>query len=272
MEIKEVSFSYHRKKKLLEQLSLTIPQGCTTAIIGPNGSGKSTLLGVLAANYAPSSGTVILDGQDLSRYKTREVARKLAVVHQHNTAPGDLTVEKLASFGRLPHRALLVPEREADREALEWALECTDLQDKRQKPLAELSGGERQRVWLALALTQKTPILFLDEPTTYLDIFYQYEMLDLIQRLGQEHSLTVVMVLHDINQAIHYSDHLIAMKDGQVVLEGAPEEIITAESVKSIYGVDVVVRKEQETGLYIIPVKKKKIESSKLRQKKIDKI
>jgi len=230
--------------------------GCTTAIIGPNGSGKSTLLGVLAANYAPSKGSVILDGQELSRLKPKEIARKLAVVHQQNTAPGDLTVEKLTSIGRLPHRSLLMPEREIDREAVEWALYCTDMLDKRHKPLAELSGGERQRVWLALALDQRTPILFLDEPTTYLDIFYQYEMLDLIQRLGQEHGLTVVMMLHDMNQAIHYSDHLIAMKAGQIVLEGPPEEVITAQSVKSVYGVDVVVKRESETGLYIVPVRR----------------
>ncbi|MFE4712735.1 ABC transporter ATP-binding protein [Paenibacillus sp. NPDC056722] len=256
MEIKELSFSYHRNKKLLEQLNLTIPMGCTTAIIGPNGSGKSTLLGVLAANYTPSSGSIILDGRELARLKPREIARKLAVVHQQNTAPGDLTVEKLASFGRLPHRSLLVPEREEDREAVDWALACTDMQDKRLKPLAELSGGERQRVWLALALAQRTPILFLDEPTTYQDIFYQYEMLDLIRRLGREHGLTVVMVLHDMNQAIHYSDHLIAMKAGQVVLEGPPEEVITADSVKAVYGVDVVVKREPETGLYIVPKRK----------------
>ncbi|MNI61015.1 putative siderophore transport system ATP-binding protein YusV [compost metagenome] len=139
---------------------------------------------------------------------------------------------------------------------MEWALACTDLQEKRQKRLAELSGGERQRVWLALALAQRTPVLFLDEPTTYLDIFYQYEMLDLIRRLGREHGLTVVMVLHDMNQAIHYSDHLIAMKSGQVVLEGPPEEVITADTVKAVYGVDVVVRRESDTGLYIVPVKR----------------
>lgn len=258
MEIKELSFSYHRNKKLLGQLNLKIPMGCTTAIIGPNGSGKSTLLGVLAANYMPSSGSVILDGQEMATLSPREIARKLAVVHQQNTAPGDLTVEKLVSFGRLPHRSMLLPEREGDREAVDWALACTNLQNKRQKPLAELSGGERQRVWLALALAQRTPILFLDEPTTYLDIFYQYEMLDLIQRLGHEHGLTVVMVLHDMNQAILYSDHLIAMKEGRVILEGKPEEIITAGAVKAVYGMDVVVKHEPETGLYIVPVKKKR--------------
>lgn len=256
MEIKELSFSYRRGKKLLEQLNLNIPMGRTTAIIGPNGSGKSTLLGVMAANYKPLTGSVILDGKDLADCKLREIARQLAVVHQQNTAPDDLTVEKLAAFGRLPHRSLLSAEREADREAVEWALTCTDLQDKRQKPLAELSGGERQRVWLALALAQRTPVLFLDEPTTYLDIFYQYEMLELIRRLGKEHGLTVVMVLHDMNQAIHYSDHLIAMKAGQVVLEGPPEEVIHADSVKAVYGVDVVVRREPDTGLYIVPVRK----------------
>ncbi|WP_042203804.1 ABC transporter ATP-binding protein [Paenibacillus camerounensis] len=256
MEIKDLSFSYRRGKSLLTGLNLDIPMGRTTAIIGPNGSGKSTLLGVLAANYKPDAGSVILDGRTLAEYRPREIARKLAVVHQQNTAPDDLTVEKLAAFGRLPHRSLLSPEREADREAVEWALSCTDLQDKRKKPLAELSGGERQRVWLALALAQRTPVLFLDEPTTYLDIYYQYEMLELIRRLGKEHGLTVVMVLHDMNQAVHYSDHLIAMKAGQAVLQGAPEEVITAESVKAVYGVDVVVKNDPDTGMYIVPVRR----------------
>lgn len=256
MEIREVSFSYNRKKPLLKQLNMTIPVGQSTAIIGPNGSGKSTLLGVLAANYAPSSGAVILDGKELHRCAPREIAHKLAVVHQQNSAPGDMTVEKLASFGRLPYRSLLAPERGEDREAIEWALECTDLQDKRRKLLAELSGGERQRVWLALALAQKTSVLFLDEPTTYLDLFYQYEVLELIHNLNRKHGLTVVMVLHDINQAIHYSDHIIAMKDGRMILKGVPEETITPAVVKAVYGVDVLVRSEPETGLYIVPLRK----------------
>ncbi|WP_026672661.1 ABC transporter ATP-binding protein [Alkalihalobacterium bogoriense] len=254
MEVKQVTFSYEQKMNQLENVNCQIEEGKITTIIGPNGSGKSTLLGVMSRNYSPKNGEVILDGRAISQYKPKEFAKKLAVVHQQNEAPEDMTVEKLTAYGRLPYKSMFSQESEEDKKAVEWALICTKLQSKRHVKITELSGGERQRVWIAMALAQQTPILFLDEPTTYLDLYYQYEILELVKSLNQVYQLTLVMVLHDINQAIKYSDHIIAMKQGQIILQGKPSEVITTASMKDIYNVDVLVKQENETGLYIVPI------------------
>ncbi|EEM81733.1 Ferrichrome transport ATP-binding protein fhuC [Bacillus thuringiensis serovar huazhongensis BGSC 4BD1] len=208
----------------------------------------------MSRNHAPSSGEVILDGKAISEYKPKEFARKLAVVHQQNEAPADITVEKLISFGRMPYKNIFSPQTDEDREAIERALVCTNLQSKRDKPIYALSGGERQRVWIAMTLAQNTPMLFLDEPTTYLDIYYQLETLELVKELNEVHGLTIVMVLHDINQAIRYSDHIIVMKDGEIITKGNPNDVITEEMVKAIYGVDVIVKQDEDTGLYMVPM------------------
>ncbi|EEL53879.1 Ferrichrome transport ATP-binding protein fhuC [Bacillus cereus F65185] len=208
----------------------------------------------MSRNHAPSSGEVILDGKAISEYKPKEFARKLAVVHQQNEAPADITVEKLISFGRMPYKNIFSPQTDEDREAIERALVCTNLQSKRDKPIYALSGGERQRVWIAMTLAQNTPMLFLDEPTTYLDIYYQLEILELVKELNEVHGLTIVMVLHDINQAIRYSDHIIVMKDGEIITKGNPNDVITEEMIKAIYGVDVIVKQDEDTGLYMVPM------------------
>ncbi|MBQ3410459.1 MAG: ABC transporter ATP-binding protein, partial [Bacillus sp. (in: Bacteria)] len=239
MEIKNVTFSYDNVTNRLKSVSSEIEIGKITTIIGPNGCGKSTLLSVISRNHAPSSGEVILEGKAIGEYKPKEFARKLAVVHQQNEAPADITVEKLISFGRMPYKNIFSPQTDEDREAIERALVCTNLQSKRDKPIYALSGGERQRVWIAMTLAQNTPMLFLDEPTTYLDIYYQLEILELVKELNEVHGLTIVMVLHDINQAIRYSDHIIVMKDGEIITKGNPNDVITEEMVKAIYGVDV---------------------------------
>ncbi|HDR7948884.1 TPA: ABC transporter ATP-binding protein [Bacillus toyonensis] len=254
MEIKNVTFSYDNVTNRLKSVSSEIEIGKITTIIGPNGCGKSTLLSVMSRNHAPSSGEVILDGKAISEYKPKEFARKLAVVHQQNEAPADITVEKLISFGRMPYKNIFSPQTDEDREAIERALVCTNLQSKRDKPIYALSGGERQRVWIAMTLAQNTPMLFLDEPTTYLDIYYQIEILELVKELNEVYGLTIVMVLHDINQAIRYSDHIIVMKDGEIVMKGNPNDVITEEMVKAIYGVDVVVKQDEDTGLYMVPM------------------
>jgi len=254
MEIKNVTFSYDNVTNRLKSVSSAIEIGKITTIIGPNGCGKSTLLGVMSRNHAPNSGEVILDGKAISEYKPKEFARKLAVVHQQNEAPADITVEKLISFGRMPYKNVFSSQTDEDREAIERALTCTNLQSKREKPIHALSGGERQRVWIAMTLAQSTPMLFLDEPTTYLDIYYQLEILELVKELNEVYGLTIVMVLHDINQAIRYSDHIIVMKDGEIVTKGNPNEVITEEMVKAIYGVDVVVKQDEDTGLYMVPM------------------
>jgi len=254
MEIKNVTFSYDNVTNRLKSVSSEIEIGKITTIIGPNGCGKSTLLSVMSRNHAPSSGEVILDGKAISEYKPKEFARKLAVVHQQNEAPADITVEKLISFGRMPYKNIFSPQTDEDREAIERALVCTNLQSKRDKPIYALSGGERQRVWIAMTLAQNTPMIFLDEPTTYLDIYYQLEILELVKELNEVYGLTIVMVLHDINQAIRYSDHIIVMKDGEIVTKGNPNDVITEEMVKAIYGVDVVVKQDEDTGLYMVPM------------------
>ena len=254
MEIKNVTFSYDNVTNRLKSVSSEIEIGKITTIIGPNGCGKSTLLSVMSRNHAPSSGEVILDGKAISEYKPKEFARKLAVVHQQNEAPADITVEKLISFGRMPYKNIFSPQTDEDREAIERALVCTNLQSKRDKPIYALSGGERQRVWIAMTLAQNTPMLFLDEPTTYLDIYYQLEILELVKDLNEVYGLTIVMVLHDINQAIRYSDHIIVMKDGEIITKGNPNDVITEEMVKAIYGVDVIVKQDEDTGLYMVPM------------------
>ncbi|MBJ7993780.1 ABC transporter ATP-binding protein [Bacillus mycoides] len=254
MEIKNVTFSYDNVTDRLKSVSSEIELGKITTIIGPNGCGKSTLLGVMSRNYAPRSGEVILDGKAISQYKPKEFARKLAVVHQQNEAPADITVEKLTSFGRMPYRNVFSSYNEEDREAIERALTCTNLQEKRDKAIHALSGGERQRVWIAMTLAQNTPMLFLDEPTTYLDIYYQLEILELIKELNEVYGLTIVMVLHDINQAIRYSDHIIVMKDGEIVRKGTPNDVVTEDMIKSIYGVEVVMKHDEDTGLYMVPM------------------
>ncbi|HFK1530040.1 TPA: ABC transporter ATP-binding protein [Bacillus cereus] len=254
MEIKNVTFSYDNVTNRLKSVSSEIEIGKITTVIGPNGCGKSTLLSVMSRNHVPSSGEVILDGKAISEYKPKEFARKLAVVHQQNEAPADITVEKLISFGRMPYKNIFSPQTDEDREAIERALVCTNLQSKRDKPNYALSGGERQRVWIAMTLAQNTPMLFLDEPTTYLDIYYQLEILELVKELNEVYGLTIVMVLHDINQAIRYSDHIIVMKDGEIITKGNPNDVITEEMVKAIYGVDVIVKQDEDTGLYMVPM------------------
>ncbi|OFD54067.1 iron ABC transporter ATP-binding protein [Bacillus mycoides] len=254
MEINNVTFSYDNVTDRLQSVSSEIEVGKITTIIGPNGCGKSTLLGVMSRNHDPRSGEVMLDGKAISQYKPKEFARKLAVVHQQNEAPADITVEKLTSFGRMPYKNIFSTQTDEDSEAIERALTCTRLQDKRDKPIHALSGGERQRVWIAMTLAQNTPMLFLDEPTTYLDIYYQLEILELVKELNEVHGLTIVMVLHDINQAIRYSDHIIVMKDGEIVMKGKPGEVVTEDMIKTIYGVDVVVKHDEDTGLYMVPM------------------
>jgi len=254
MEIKNVVYSHDHKVNHVNQVNIQIDLGKITTIIGPNGCGKSTLLGVMANNFVPQQGEVMLDGKGLTMYKPKELARKVAVVHQENSAPADMTVERLVSYGRLPYKSMFKADKEADDAAVEWALKETNLLEWKHVTIDALSGGQRQRVWIAMSLAQQTPYLFLDEPTTYLDIYYQYEILELIKRLNKEHGLTIVMVLHDINQAIRYSDAIIAMKTGEIMVKGHPKEIITNELIHDIYGVDVLVKEDEMTGLYTIPV------------------
>ncbi|MBB3112458.1 iron complex transport system ATP-binding protein [Paenibacillus phyllosphaerae] len=256
MDIRQLNFAYVPKSGQLQlhEIDCRIPEGKITTIIGPNGCGKSTLLGVMSQNYKPTGGEVILDGKDIAKYKAKELAKKLAVVHQQNEAPPDMTVEQLVRLGRMAHKGLLSPQTDADEEAIEWAIASTNLLPKRSLPLEQLSGGEKQRAWIAMALAQRTPMLFLDEPTTFLDIYYQIEVLELVRELNASHGLTIVMVLHDMNQAIRYSDQLVVMKDGRICHQGTPRDIMTAELIQTVYGVKAIVREEENAGLNVVAI------------------
>lgn len=254
MEIKQVVVSHDGKALHLNQVSTMIPKGKVTTIIGPNGCGKSTLLNVMSRNNKPLEGQAMLENRDLVEYKPKEFAKKFAIVYQQNDIPSDLTVEKLVMYGRMPHTSMFKKNTAQDEEAVTWALTCTNLLGKRHHDLSALSGGERQRVWIAMALAQKSEMLCLDEPTTYLDIYYQLELLELVKQLNEQYSLTIVMVLHDINQAIRYSDHIILMKEGQIIAEGAPREVITKQVIKEVYGVNSVFHEDEELGLYMMPL------------------
>lgn len=254
MELNKIIVSYDQTKNHLDGVSTTIPKGKITTIIGPNGCGKSTLLSVMSRFNRPKSGQVSLESKDVIDYKPKEFAKKLAIVYQQNDVPKDLTIEKLVRFGRLPYHSMIKKNDEEDNKAIEWALASTNLLDKRHHDLEALSGGERQRVWIAMALAQQSKILCLDEPTTYLDIYYQIELLELVKTLNKEHGLTIVMVLHDINQAIRYSDHIIMMNAGKVVVEGEPHEVITKEIIQDVYNVQVIFNEDEQLGLYMMPI------------------
>ncbi|MGE7022846.1 ABC transporter ATP-binding protein [Solibacillus cecembensis] len=254
MEMKEVIVSHDGTTRHLNGVSTVIPKGKITTIIGPNGCGKSTLLSVMSRNNRPLEGQARLENRDLIEYKAKDFAKKFAIVYQQNDIPSDLTVEQLVMYGRMPHTSLFKKNTSEDEDAVSWALACTNLLDKRHNDLAALSGGERQRVWIAMALAQKSEMLCLDEPTTYLDIYYQLELLELVKQLNEQHGLTIVMVLHDINQAIRYSDHIILMKAGQIITEGAPRAVITKEVIKKVYGVNSVFHEDEELGLYMMPL------------------
>ena len=240
---------------VVHDLSLDVPQGQVTTIIGPNGCGKSTLLRSLARLLRPRSGQVVLDGQLIHSLPGKEVARRLGLLAQQSTAPEGVTVEDLTRRGRFPHQGFLQPPSPKDQEAVERALALTGMTSLRGRSIDGLSGGQRQRAWIAMAIAQETPLLLLDEPTTYLDVAHQLEIVELVRRLNTEEARTIVMVLHDINQAAIASDHLIAMKDGVIQWQGPPTEMLTSERLGDLYDTTCDVVQDQETGRpHCIPV------------------
>lgn len=228
-------------------LSLDIPRDSLTVIIGPNACGKSTLLKSLARVLTPSTGRVLLDGQALNRYRSKDLARRLGLLPQTATAPEGIRVADLVSRGRYPYHSPLRQWSVADDEAVRAAMAATRITDLAERGVDELSGGQRQRVWIALLLAQQTPFLLLDEPTTYLDIAHQYEVLDLLRGLHGE-GKTVVAVLHDLNQAARYATHLIVMKEGRVVTAGPPHEVVAAAMVEDVFGLACLVAPDPVTG------------------------
>lgn len=223
-------------KTIAESLNVTIPDGHFTAIIGPNGCGKSTLLRTLSRLMTPASGHVWLDGAQIQQYASKEVARRIGLLAQNATTPGDITVQELVARGRYPHQPLFTRWRKEDEEAVNKAMRATGISDLAQQSVDTLSGGQRQRAWIAMVLAQETAIMLLDEPTTWLDISHQIDLLELLSELNREKGYTLAAVLHDLNQACRYATHLIALRDGRIVAEGAPKEIVTADLIERIYG------------------------------------
>ncbi|MEU4646915.1 ABC transporter ATP-binding protein [Nocardia fluminea] len=240
---------------IVDELSLDIAPGVVTTVIGPNGCGKSTLLKSLGRLLRPSAGQVVLDGKAISSMKTKDVARVIGMLPQTPVAPEGLTVADLVARGRHPHQSWLRQWSADDETEVAAALAQTGIADLADRTLDELSGGQRQRAWISMALAQGTDILLLDEPTTYLDLAHSLEVLDLVDRLHAEFGRTVVMVLHDLNLAIRYSDELVVMRAGAIVARGKPADIITAELLAEVFGLEATVLTDPVSGRpMIVPI------------------
>ncbi|MFT3943950.1 MAG: ABC transporter ATP-binding protein [Ancrocorticia sp.] len=235
------------KRTICHNVSVGIPDNSFTAIIGPNGCGKSTLLRGLARVLTPTTGKVLLDGRLLSQYKSKEIARILGLLPQSSLAPDGIRVADLVARGRAPHQSLIQQWRESDENTVRKALEATRLKELSHRLVDELSGGQRQRVWVAMLLAQDTPIMLLDEPTTFLDIAHQYELLDLFRQFHED-GKTIVTVLHDLNQAARYANHLIVMRDGDIIRTGSPKQVITAELISEVFGMEALIVPDPVTG------------------------
>ncbi|PKR78137.1 cobalamin/Fe(3+)-siderophore ABC transporter ATP-binding protein [Halalkalibacillus sediminis] len=223
---------------IIDELDIQIPKGEITVFIGSNGCGKSTLLRSMARLLQPKSGEVVLDGNGIAKMNTREVAKQMAILPQSPSSPEGLTVYQLVKLGRYPHQGWLKKWTEDDETAVEKALIDTNMHELKDRPVDELSGGQRQRAWIAMTLSQNTEIIFLDEPTTYLDMTHQIEVLDLLFELNEKDNRTIVMVLHDLNLACRYADHVIALKDKKVYASGKPEEIVSCDLVYNVFGMN----------------------------------
>jgi iron complex transport system ATP-binding protein len=240
------------EEPVVRDLSFSVPEGRVTSVIGPNGCGKSTLLRTLARLLRPTSGRVLLDGDPLDSVPTREVARRLALLPQSPVAPEGLLVRDLVARGRHPHQRWFSQWSADDERIVDEALEMTDTGSIRDRPLDRLSGGQRQRAWIAMTLAQDTDLLLLDEPTTFLDLAHQGEVLDLVSRLNRERGRTVLMVLHDLNLAARYSDAVVVMEAGAIVAEGAPVEVFTPALLHEVFGLVADVIPDPRTAMPIV--------------------
>ncbi|MFD1675271.1 ABC transporter ATP-binding protein [Alicyclobacillus fodiniaquatilis] len=232
---------------IVDDLNLRIPDGKITALVGANGSGKSTILKTMARLLRPQSGNVLLDGKAIARMHTKEVAKELAMLPQNPVAPEGLTVSELVSYGRFPHQRGFGSFTKEDKRMINWALQVTGMMELADRSIEQMSGGQRQRAWIAMALAQGTDILFLDEPTTFLDMAHQLEVLKLLERLNQVEGRTIVIVVHDLNHAAQYAQHVVAIKQGVATYQGTPNEVITADMLRDVFGIEADIIRDPRT-------------------------
>ena len=253
IKLENISFSYNKKKEFIQDLSLEFKSGEITTILGPNGSGKSTLLHMMSTYLKPKSGKIYLGDKDLGKLKQKEIAKYISCVYQENEAPDDITVRDLVSFGRNIYSSVKKEDKEENKRMIDFALKATGIEEIQDKKVVNLSGGQKQRAFIAMSLAQNTEVLLLDEPTTYLDIYHQIEILEVIKSLNEKYNITIVMVLHDLNQAINYSHNIVIMKNGNLIKQGKATEVLNEQTIKDVYNVSGYIHKEDNEEIYFIP-------------------
>ena len=253
IKLENISFSYNKKKEFIQDLSLEFKSGEITTILGPNGSGKSTLLHMMSTYLKPKSGKIYLGDKDLGKLKQKEIAKYISCVYQENEAPDDITVRDLVSFGRNIYSSVKKEDKEENKRMIDFALKATGIEEIQDKKVVNLSGGQKQRAFIAMSLAQNTEVLLLDEPTTYLDIYHQIEILEVVKSLNEKYNITIVMVLHDLNQAINYRHNIVIMKNGNLIKQGKATEVLNEQTIKDVYNVSGYIHKEDNEEIYFIP-------------------
>lgn len=248
LETSKLDIAYE-ERLIVEDLNIQIPQGKITALVGANGSGKSTILKTMARIMNPKAGNVLLDGKSIHKQSTREVAKQLAILPQNPTAPEGLTVTELVSYGRFPYQKGFGSMRAEDKRMIEWAINVTGMTEFHDRPIDQLSGGQRQRAWIAMALAQETDILFLDEPTTFLDMAHQLEVLQLLEQLNATANRTIVMVVHDLNHASRYAHHMIGIKKGKAIATGSPVEVMNSDVLREVFNIEADIVIDPRSGV-----------------------
>ena len=250
INVKNLSVAYENNT-IIENMNLSIPKGKISIIIGANGCGKSTLLKTIARINKPKDGEIFINNKSIKKVKEKNIAKEVAFLPQGPVCPDGLTVRELVAFGRFPHQKMIGGLNIHDKEVIEWAIKETGLSEFADREVDSLSGGQRQRAWIAMTLAQETEIIMLDEPTTYLDMSYQLEVLEVLQKLNKEKKITVVIVIHELNNACRFADNIIGLKKGKIICEGKPIDVINKETLKNIYGIDANI-KLSENGEYPI--------------------
>lgn len=245
ISIKNLSVSYE-KNTIIENMNLSIPKGKISIIIGSNGCGKSTLLKTIARINKPKSGEIYINNKDIKKVKEKDIAKEVAFLPQGPVCPQGLTVRELVAFGRFPHQKMIGGLNKHDKEVIDWAIKETGLLEFKDREVDSLSGGQRQRAWIAMTLAQESEIIMLDEPTTYLDMSYQLEVLEVLQKLNKEKQITVVIVLHELNNACRFADNIIGLKKGKLICEGRPIDVINKETLQEIYGIEAKLQLSED--------------------------